>query len=91
MKKTIRLTESDLIRIVKRILKEDHDMDDAKHTMLRGKGYSHSEKNDGKEYIVFDGQKFAQEDIRIADYHDLGKLPRVEDGYLIIANPAWSM
>jgi hypothetical protein len=40
---------------------------------------------------MFDGQKFYPNQIEYADYQDLGDLPRVEDGVLIIANPGWSM
>ena len=30
-----------------------------------------------------------KDDFEIADHNDMGKIPRVEDGKLIIANPAW--
>lgn len=70
---------------------DDPDIDDARHTMLRGKGYSHIKNKDDKKYIIFDGQEFSQEDIVFADYQDLGELPRIEDGKLVIAHPAWSM
>jgi hypothetical protein len=43
------------------------------------------------EYIMFNGQKFYPDQIEYADYQDLGELPRIENGKLIIANPAWSM
>lgn len=67
-------------------------VDDAAHTSLRGQGHSHRGKDDdSQEYIMFDGQKFSQDQIEYADYHDFGKLPRVEDGKLIIANPNWSL
>jgi hypothetical protein len=99
--KKIRLTESELITLIKRVIKEDNlwsrmfgkpDIDDASHTSLRGKGYSHTVKDeDDKRSIVFGGQKFSQEDIEFADYNDLGDLPRIENGKLIIANPAWSL
>lgn len=68
---------------------------DAAHTQRRAHGHSHTGKDSPAEeehnYIVFQGEKYYQDDIEYADYHDMGKLPRVEDGKLIIANPAWSM
>jgi hypothetical protein len=66
----------------------------ASHDSLRGQGWSHTGGgNTSREdnYIMFDGQKFYPEQIEYAGYQDLGKLPRVENGKLIIANPAWSM
>jgi hypothetical protein len=42
-------------------------------------------------FVMFDGEKYYEEDIEYADYHDLGKLPRLEDGKLIVTNPAWEM
>lgn len=70
-------------------------VDDASRTQLKGKGYSFRGKDDeereGEDYIVHDGQKYFSDDIIYADYQDLGDLPRVEDGKLIIANPAWSL
>ena len=41
-------------------------------------------------YIMFNGKKFYDEDIEYADNQDLGEIPRVENGKLIIANPNWS-
>lgn len=71
------------------------DVKDAAHTQSRAHGYSHTGKDDldkeESQYIVFQGKKFYPEDIEYADYQDLGELPRVENGKLIIANPAWSM
>jgi len=64
---------------------------DAAHTQLRGQGYSHTGKEDDSNYIMFNGQKFYPSQIEYADYQDLGQLPRVENGMLIIANPAWSL
>ena len=68
---------------------------DAAHTAKRGTGHSHTGKDDSSsrehDYITFEGQKFSQDDVEYADYHDLGKLPRVENGKLIIANPAWDL
>ena len=39
---------------------------------------------------MFNGKKFYNEDIEYADNSDLGEIPRVEGGKLIIANPMWS-
>jgi hypothetical protein len=68
---------------------------DAAHTALRGTGSSMTGKDDSTmddhNYIMFNGQKFYPEQIEYADYQDLGELPRVENGKLLIANPAWSM
>jgi RNA binding exosome subunit len=65
-------------------------MGDAAHSSLKSKGHSHRGKDDeGEFYIVFDGEKFYEDDFEIADHNDMGKIPRVEDGKLIIANPAW--
>ena len=100
MKKVIRLTESDLMRLVKRVIREGYEddytasgfdsMGDAAHSALKSKGHSHRGKDDeGEFYIVFDGDKFYEGDFELADYNDTGDIPRVEDGKLIIANPAW--
>lgn len=65
---------------------------DAAHDSLRGQGFSHINKDEaGENAIVFNGQEFYPDQIEYADYQDLGELPRVENGKLIIANPAWSM
>ena len=64
-------------------------IDQAAHDSVRGQGHSHRGNDDG-EYIMFDGQKFSQDQIEYADYHDMGRIPRVEDGILIIADPNWS-
>ncbi len=100
MKRTIRLTERDLTRIVKRIIRESYDddytasgfdrMGDAAHSSFKSKGYSHRGKDDeGEFFIMFDGEKFYEGDFEIADHNDTGDIPRVENGKLIIANPAW--
>jgi hypothetical protein len=39
---------------------------------------------------MFNGKKFYDEDIEYADNQDLGEIPRIERGKLIIANPNWS-
>jgi hypothetical protein len=100
MKKIIRLTERDLLRIVKRAINEGYDdeytasgydsMGDAAHSALKSKGHSLRGKDDsGEFYIMFDGEKFYEGDFELADNNDTGDIPRVEDGKLIIANPTW--
>lgn len=100
MKRIIRLTESDLSRIVKRVIRERYEddytasgfdkMGDASHSSLKSKGFSHRGKEEsGEFFIMFDGEKFYEGDFEIADYNDTGDIPRVEGGKLIIANPAW--
>jgi len=67
---------------------------DAAKTHLKKHGYSHIGKDDergGDNYVMFNGQKFFPHEIEYAGYQDLGDLPRVEDGKLIIANPAWGL
>ena len=73
-------------------------VDDAAHDSLRGQGWSHrgkeardEETQEGDEFIMFNGQKFYPDQIEYADYQDLGELPRLENGKLIIANPAWNL
>jgi hypothetical protein len=58
---------------------------------LRGKGYSHTAKDERGEAIIFNGQEFYPDQIEYADYNDTGEIPRIEGGKLIITNPAWSM
>ena len=69
------------------------DIERAKHTSLRGTGSSMTGKDDTSStehnHIIHKGEKFYDDDIEYADYNDLGELPRVENGKLIIANPAW--
>ena len=107
MKKIIKLTESDLIRLVKKVIKETNNaeveegmfsrlfnrpsVDDAAHDQKRGMGYSHRGKEeDEKQYIVFNGDKYYEDEIEYADYNDMGEIPRLENGKLIIANPMWN-
>ena len=104
MKKVIRLTESDLVKLVKKVIKETEtneglwsrmfgkpSIDDAAHDQKRGKGFSHRGKDeDERHYIKFDGKEYYEDDIEYADYNDTGDIPRVEIGKLIIANPRWS-
>jgi hypothetical protein len=67
---------------------------DAAKDALRSKGYSEMGRDDesGDEnsyYTVFNGEKFYPNQIEYADNNDLGEIPRVENGKLIIANPMW--
>jgi hypothetical protein len=65
---------------------------DAAKDSVRGKGYSHVAKDDTNElYVVFNGEKFYPNDIEYAGPNDLGEIPRIEGGKLIVANPVWSM
>jgi hypothetical protein len=41
--------------------------------------------------VVFNGQEFYPDQIEYAEYGDLGEIPRIENGKLIVANPGWSM
>jgi hypothetical protein len=75
-------------------------VDDARDSSMRRSGTSSTGRDDqnygskpSKEnfYIVFDGQKYYEDDIEYADYQDMGDLPRVEDGKLIVGNPAWRL
>ena len=65
-------------------------VDDAAHDSLRGQGFSHRGKDEDN-YIMFDGQKFYPEQIKYDNVNSLKSIPRVENGMLIVANPAWSL
>jgi hypothetical protein len=65
-------------------------VDNAAHDSLRGKGFSHRGKDEDN-YIMFDGQKFYPDQIEYDDVYSTKKIPRVENGMLIVANPAWSL
>jgi hypothetical protein len=73
-------------------------VDGAAHDARRGEGWSHTgrDSRDNKtwledNYIVFDGQKFYPDQIEYDDYQSTKKIPRVENGKLIVANPAWNL
>lgn len=58
--------------------------------VMRGAGISDEEVGDkDKLYVVFNGQKFGDENIEYASVYDTGEIPRIENGKLIIANPQW--
>lgn len=63
----------------------------AAHDSLRGQGFSHRGKEEDGDYIIFNGQKFYQEDIEYDDVYSTKEIPRIEGGKLIVANPAWSL
>ena len=67
-------------------------VDRATKDSYKSQGHSQRGKeDDDRHFVMFDGEKYYDEDIEYADYHDLGELPRVEDGKLIVTNPAWEM
>jgi len=43
------------------------------------------------EYVKFQGQEFSPRNIVYASYDDLGEIPRIENGKLIVTNPAWEL
>ena len=65
-------------------------IDDAAHDSMRGQGWSHRGK-DEENYIMFQGQKFYPDQIQYDEYNSMKQIPRVENGKLIVANPAWSL
>jgi len=76
------------------------DVDRATRDSIRATGASGRGRRDSNygeepkredEYVVFDGQEFGSDDIEYASYDDLGDLPRVENGKLIVTNPAWEL
>jgi hypothetical protein len=64
---------------------------DAAHDSLRGQGWSHTSKDEKGEAIIFNGQEFYPDQIEYAEYGDLGEIPRIEGGKLIVANPGWNV
>lgn len=69
------------------------DIKDAARSAYKSQGHSMMGKDDeqrsGEYYMVFNGEKFFPNQIEYADYQDMGDLPRVEGGMLIVPNPAW--
>ncbi len=63
---------------------------DAAHDSMRAKGYSHTGRDEGN-YIMFNGQKFYPDQIEYDSYDSTKEIPRIENGKLIVANPAWSL
>jgi hypothetical protein len=67
-------------------------VDDAAHDSMRGQGFSHRGKDkDEQNYIVFQGQKFYPDQIQYDDVYSTKPIPRIENGILIVANPAWNL
>jgi hypothetical protein len=66
---------------------------DAARSAYKSQGHSMMGKDDeqrvGEYYMVFNGEKYFPNQIEYAGYQDLGELPRVENGMLIVPNPAW--
>lgn len=105
-KKFIKITESQLKRIMESQLNEgffednfgEPDVDRAfrdskRATGVAGRGrkdqnYGESPKD---EYVIFQGQEFHPRNIQYASYDDLGEIPRIENGKLIVTNPAWEL
>ena len=71
------------------------DVDRATKDSLRAQGWSGRGKDDeerpDEHYVIFNGEKFFPEDIEYASYDDLGDIPRIENGKLIVTNPAWEL
>jgi hypothetical protein len=69
------------------------DVKDAARSAYKSQGHSmmgsDDEQREGEYYTVFNGEKFFSNQIEYADYQDMGDLPRVENGMLIVPNPAW--
>jgi len=64
---------------------------DAATSSLKSQGWSHIGKDDEQNYVMFNGQKFYPDQIEYDEYYSTKDLPRVENGKLIVANPAWSL
>jgi len=74
------------------------DVDRATRDSMRSTGVSARGRKDSNygespkpedEYVVFKGEKFGTDQIEYASPYDLGEIPRVENGKLIVSNPAW--
>jgi hypothetical protein len=65
-------------------------VEDAAKDSLKSQGYSHRGRDEDN-YIMYDGQKFYPDQIQYDDYSSTKPIPRIENGKLIVANPAWSM
>lgn len=57
---------------------------------LRAQGWS---EMGGREdnYVMFKGQKFYPEQIQYDDVYSTKEIPRIENGILIVSNPAWKL
>ncbi len=65
-------------------------VDDASRDQMRGQGWSHRGK-DEENYIMFQGQKFYPEQIQYDNPYSTKPIPRIENGILIVSNPAWNL
>jgi len=69
-------------------------VDDAAKDSMKSQGWSHRGKDSEKKednYIMFNGQKFYPDQIEYDSAYSTKEIPRVENGKLIVANPAWSL
>ena len=59
---------------------------------FKSQRWSMTKKGDsGEQAVVFNDQEFYPDQIEYAEYNDLGEIPRIENGKLIVANPAWNL
>lgn len=65
-------------------------VDDAARASLKSQGFSHR-GSDYDNYIMYNGQKFYPDQIEFDSLHSTKPIPRIENGVLIVANPAWSL
>lgn len=63
---------------------------DAADSALKSQGYSVRGAKD-EDYVMFGGQKFLPDQIEYDSVYSTKPVPRVENGVLIIANPAWKL
>lgn len=65
---------------------------DATRDSMKSQGWSRMGKDENEEnYIMFQGQKFYPSQIQYDDVYSTKPIPRIENGILIVANPAWSL
>lgn len=57
---------------------------------LRAQGWSEMGGR-GDNYVMYNGQKFYPDQIEYDDVYSTKPIPRIENGKLIVANPAWSL
>lgn len=70
----------------------DPTVDDATRSSFKSQGWSHMGRDEKeKNYVVFNGKKFYPEEIEYDDVYSTKDVPRIENGKLIVANPAWSL